>query len=299
MGDSQTDTDGRPLMMRDTKELVWRMDSHGGLRDLQFSRRVEAQRTEVFLSRDPQQFIVRDSPEAEKPWGQALLKSLGNIHGQRILQLGCSLGQFAVYLAQQGAHVTAADACPEALLVARRIAEINSVQICFQQASPDQVAVPPGTMDLVFALPTLHHLSRPDVQAAFRITHAALRRDGRAVFVEGVESSPLFSFLQNLIPVGSPTEKKYRPSILFRKQWRQWIVRQEERDMHLSEFYDGARLFQRMRLHPIGLMSRLDRFAILRRRRLLQLIEEVDAAALTRFPSLCRYARTMLVEYVK
>lgn len=181
MGDNQTDTYCRPLMMRDTKELVWRMNSHGGLRDLQFSRRVEAQRTEVFLSRDPQQFIVRDSPEAEKPWGQALLKSLGNVHGQRILQLGCSLGQFAVYLAQQGAHVTAADACPEALLVARRIAEINSVQICFQQASPDQVAVPPGTMDLVFALPTLHHLSRPDVQAAFRITHAALRRDGRAV----------------------------------------------------------------------------------------------------------------------
>ena len=42
-------------------------------------------------------------------------------------------------------------------------------------------------------------------------------------------------------------------------------------------------------------MSRLDRFAILRRPWLLQLIEEVDAAALTRFPSLCRYARTMLV----
>ncbi len=285
--------------MRDSNEIAWRADIPGGLRDLQFSRRVEAHRVEVLLSQDAQQFLVRESPEAEKPWGQALIQSLGNVRGQRILQLGCSLGQFTVYLAKQGAYVTAADACPEALQVAQRIAEINGVQICFQQASPDQVEIPAGTMDLVFGLPTLHHLSRPDVQMTFRNTHAALRRDGRAVFVEGVESSPLFSFLQNLLPVGRPIEEKYRPSILFRKQWREWIVRQEERDMHLSEFYKGAGLFRRMRIHPLGLISRFDRFAIMRRRWLLDLIEKVDAAALTRFPSLGRYARTVLVEYAK
>ena len=284
---------------RNLKEFALRRNVPGGLRKLQFSRRVKAQRAAALLSLEPQQFLLRGSSEEKKPWGQVLIQLLGNVNGQRILQLGCSLGQFTVYLAQQGARITAVEACPEALRVAERIAEINGVDICFVNAFPDQVEVPPGTMDLVFALPTLHHLARPDVQATFRRTHAALRRDGRAVFVEGVESSPVFNFLQNLMPAGKPTEEKYRPSILFRKQWQQWIVRQEERDMDLSEFYEGARLFRQMRLHPLGLFSRLDRFALLRRRWLLQLIAKGDVSALALAPSLCRYARTVLVEYVK
>ena len=284
---------------QDANELARRAHLPGGLRDLQFSRRVEAQRAEVLLSRNPQQFLVHESPEDGKPWGQVLIQFLGNVRGQRILQVGCSLGQFAVYLAQQGASVTASEACPEALQIAQRIAEINGVHISFQHASPDQVEVPAGTMDLVFGLPTLHHLSRPDVQMTFRKTHAALRIGGRAVFVEGVESSPLFSFLQNLVSVGKPSDEKYRPSILFRERWKQWMDRQEERDMHLSEFYEGAGLFRRMHIHPLGLVSRLDRFAIMRRRCLLRLMDKFDAAALARFPSFSRYARTMLVEYVK
>jgi SAM-dependent methyltransferase len=192
--------------------------------------------------------------------------------------------------------VHALEASTEALTVAGRIAELNGVHCEFAPFEPGDFGVPPDSFDLVLGLSTLHHLSRPDVQTTLFSAYRVLRPGTRALFLEGIENSRIFSFLQNLVPVGRPGTQGYRPSILARRAWQAYLDRLDERDLAINEFRAATPPFKELRVTCFGLLARLDRLVGSKvAKRLWQLDERIFAMV----PKLQRYARTALIELVK
>src|SRR3954454_7562086 len=59
---------------------------------------------------------------------EADLRLLGNLHGKRVLELGCGGGPISVAMAKQGARVLAIDSSAEQIQHARRLAEREEVK---------------------------------------------------------------------------------------------------------------------------------------------------------------------------
>lgn len=78
---------------------------------------------------------------------EQLLAEVSGLTPGRALDVGCGEGADAVWLAQQGWHVTAIDVSANALARARAAAEAAGVRIDFRQT--ELLALEPGTFDLV------------------------------------------------------------------------------------------------------------------------------------------------------
>ncbi|WP_328999767.1 class I SAM-dependent methyltransferase [Kribbella sp. NBC_00709] len=59
------------------------------------------------------------------------LAAVGDVHGRRVLQLACSVGDEALMFAQRGAAVTAVDIAPAHLMTGRAKAEALGVDVAF------------------------------------------------------------------------------------------------------------------------------------------------------------------------
>lgn len=222
---------------------------------------------------------------------------LSPMEGKTILDVGCGLGDFAVFLARQGARVTGIDIGENLVAAARALADVNQVDCDFRQGSITNLPVEPESFDLVLGLDILHHLSPPDVVMALGEVARVLKGDGVAVFHEPVENSECFSFLQNLFPTGKRGEQGYRPSLLQRRTWKEYRSTLDDRDMTFGEFFSAGRpIFSTIRVRPFGLTIRLER---LLSRRHWRAFQAVDRFLFTVLPFLKRYCRSVLVEYRK
>src|SRR5207249_5467388 len=87
--------------------------------------------------------------------GLALARELDGmrLRDLRVLELGCGLGLPSIAAARAGADVLATDACPEALELVARNANVNHVRIetaTVDWSHPDELAAK-GPFDLVLA----------------------------------------------------------------------------------------------------------------------------------------------------
>jgi SAM-dependent methyltransferase len=115
---------------------------------------------------DPNMAATFDAKRFGGPIGQLLLEdqervlieSLGNLSGQRILDLGTGTGRAALALARQGASVTGVDASSEMLSVARRRAEEAGVSIDFAEGDAHALTFPDRSFDSVVCFRLLMHV---------------------------------------------------------------------------------------------------------------------------------------------
>jgi SAM-dependent methyltransferase len=117
------------------------------------------------------------------PWAPAEneLRLLGNVRGQRILDLGCGGGQCAVAFARQGALVTGLDISDNQLALARALAYKHGVEIDFVQGSADDLAgFESGAWDIVFSTYTLPYVT--DIRRCLVECSRVLTLRGRLVF---------------------------------------------------------------------------------------------------------------------
>lgn len=113
---------------------------------------------------NPDDVLVRESFEAcTAPENRYILDLLGDIQGKRILDLGCGLGEGAVYFAMKGARVTACDLSPGMLDLAANVAARHGVAIATHQSSADATGLADGSFDVVYAANILHHSDIPKV----------------------------------------------------------------------------------------------------------------------------------------
>ena len=106
------------------------------------------------------------------------LDVIGDVRGQRVLDLGCGTGRYCVLLARRGAELVGVDPSEEMLERARRkITAAYPFEL--QQGTADKVGCPGGTFDLIVSALTLGHL--PELGSALGEAARLLTEGGRLV----------------------------------------------------------------------------------------------------------------------
>jgi ubiquinone/menaquinone biosynthesis C-methylase UbiE len=249
------------------------------------------------IENNPERYVIRDSPIWHRDMSDKLAELLAPVQGKRILELGCGLGKYSVWLAKQGANVVAMDVGHHLVAAAEALARVNQVDCQFRQGNIVEPPFDSASFDVVIGLGVLHHLSTADVQQAIRECHRVLKANGKAVFYESVENSRLFNFVQNLFPAGDKRSTWYRPSILRRKAWKDYVASLDDRDMTNHELLSaGSKFFRGVRVYPYGFLIRFTR---LLGNNFYDPLLKLDRALFKYLPSLGYYSQAVLIEYQK
>lgn len=201
---------------------------------------------------------------------------LGNISGERVLDLGCGTGWFSVILAQRGAQVEGIEISSVAVDIAKKRSEINGVKdrVKFQCMSFYDLDFPDNHFDKIIGLSALHHAEHKRVLGDSM--HRILKPGGRVVFNEPFGNSTLLEKIRLFIPVSVNEEDK--------THWDDQI-KYIDLDVFKLKFQVGYREFQ--------FVSRLDR--VVRSTRLVRLMGEFDRLLLKIFKPLRPYARDIVI----
>lgn len=244
------------------------------------------------IDEHPEAFLVTANPLARQNDKGDIMRALGSPAGKDILEVGCGRGELAVYLAKQGARVTAVDVGPMLIASAVRLAGVNDVECDFRVADATSLPSPPDRFDAVVGLAILHHLSEQGAARAFREAYRVVRNGGVCLFYEPVEDSRVFNFLQNLIPAGKPGDGDYRPSLLNRKAWAEYVAHLDQRTLTTRELARaGGAPFRSVEIRRYGFATRLVRLIGKQHRSTL---DRVDTVLLRLLPPLRHLCRTAL-----
>jgi 2-polyprenyl-3-methyl-5-hydroxy-6-metoxy-1,4-benzoquinol methylase len=125
-----------------------------------------------------------------------IIKELGSLHGKKILDIGCGLGEASVFFALQGGQVTATDLSPGMLSVTRRLAEINNVYVqTVLSASERLVEISDEPFDIIYAGNILHHA---DIDKSMRQILSLLKEGGTFVSWDPVAYNPLINIYRKI-----------------------------------------------------------------------------------------------------
>ena len=113
---------------------------------------------------------------------QLVLELVGDLHGRRVLDVGCGDGEFALELAKRGAVVTGIDASAAMIDAAKRRATQHNVDITFQVGTAEQLPFSAEYFDVVTAITILCFVD--DAAPVFREIARVLRPGGRLVIGE-------------------------------------------------------------------------------------------------------------------
>lgn len=248
------------------------------------------------IEREPDHYLIDECPKHRAALPD-IFRIIGDHSEKKILDTGCGRGEFSIWLAKNGAKVSAIDVGPSLIAAARAQAAVNDVSCDFGVGDIRDLPYSDEEFDVVLAIATLHHLSEEDVIAAVAECKRVLKPGGLLLAYEPVENSKVFDFLQNLVPAGRPGNKEYRPSILMRKRWAEYLKRRDDRPMTSRELVEvGSPFFNDIEFSHYGLLVRLARVLGDRHESWLHRLDDV---LLQRVPSLRRYCQSVLVKYTK
>ena len=131
--------------------------------------------------------------------GPALLAACGDVHNQRVLDLGCGQGWFSRQLAQRGAHVVGVDFSAAQIANARRHEAAHPLGIVSHQLDAMLVDEhwPLERFDLVTACMALH--DSPDTARILAAARQVLTPVGRMAFsiVHPVAAAPVHEWVRD------------------------------------------------------------------------------------------------------
>lgn len=127
------------------------------------------------------------------------LRSLGDLRGRRLLDLGCGPGETSAWLAMQGAMVDAVDISPGMIDVARGLAERLGIsdRINFHVAPGESLPFEDESFDAVFGHDCLHHM---DLERARDEIRRVIKPRRRAVFAEPLGHNPVINYFRDISP---------------------------------------------------------------------------------------------------
>jgi ubiquinone/menaquinone biosynthesis C-methylase UbiE len=147
-------------------------------------------------SESPEAILVRESFEADTaPENQYILKWLGDVSGQSVLDTGCGCGEASVYFALKGAVVTATDISPQMLALASRVATHHGVSIATALASSEELPFADESFDIVYGANVLHH---SDMPRALAEVVRVLKPGGKACFWDPLAANPIINIYRRM-----------------------------------------------------------------------------------------------------
>ncbi|MBI4767134.1 MAG: class I SAM-dependent methyltransferase [Deltaproteobacteria bacterium] len=107
---------------------------------------------------------------------QVMLDLIGNVSGQKILDLGCGTGRYSALLADKGASIVGIDPSTEMVAQARdKVSSLSSVSI--SHGTIDDMRFEDGSFDVVVSALVASHL--PDLDPFLREVTRVLKSCGR------------------------------------------------------------------------------------------------------------------------
>lgn len=210
------------------------------------------------------------------------LKTLGDLTGRHVLEMGCGEGANVSLLAKLGATVTGIDISPKAIEVAQQRAAANGVaDRCEFICSPmETVGGLEGRFDVIHGDAILHHLI-PELDELMARLVSWTKPGGTLIFAEPVNFAPWLRAIRHKIPVyteATPDERPLEPAEIA-------IVRRHIPSLQLRHFQLTGRLNRFV--VPHGLET-----APLHRKMTAKALAMIDAAAFTVpwFRSMAGYA---------
>ncbi|HVT44392.1 MAG TPA: class I SAM-dependent methyltransferase [Thermoanaerobaculia bacterium] len=94
-------------------------------------------------------------------WHQMVRRRLGSISQLRVAEVGCGRGDFAIFLAREGAEVVALDASREALELGKERARERGVDVQFILGNAEETGLASSAFDLVISCECLEHVDSP------------------------------------------------------------------------------------------------------------------------------------------
>jgi ubiquinone/menaquinone biosynthesis C-methylase UbiE len=129
-----------------------------------------------------------DSPTSSE--NRFILGLFGELKGKRILDLGCGMGDAAVYFATQGASVYAIDISHGMIDITNQLAERYRVNenLVAQQMSAEKLLFEDNFFDYCYGNGVLHHV---DFLVAIDEVKRVLKKGGQAAFIEPLSYNPV------------------------------------------------------------------------------------------------------------
>lgn len=161
---------------------------------------------------NPKEVLVDESfTGSTSPEGAWIVKMLGDIKGKKILELGSGAGEGAVFLAKQGANVTATDISSGMLEVVNKVATLHGVKVSTAVSSADDLSqFEKNSFDVVYAANLLHHV---DVAKCLDNVKDVLKPGGIAAFWDPVAHNPVINVYRRMAEeVRTPDEHPIKRS---------------------------------------------------------------------------------------
>lgn len=164
-----------------------------GPRDAARKHAEEVFHDEWAASVDVTKINVRQMNEAcTAPEMRYIRHALGDLKGRTLLDVGCGLGEAAVYFALLGAEVTATDISPGMCAAARRLAEANGVKLTTHVSAAEDLGLPADVkFDVIYTGNTLHHV---DLTATMPLLLKHLQPGGTFVSWDPVAYNPAINY---------------------------------------------------------------------------------------------------------
>jgi SAM-dependent methyltransferase len=229
-----------------------------------------------------------ESPAAME--NKFILALMGNLRGVKLLDVGCGLGESAVYFAMQGAKVTAADLSGGMIERAISLAKFHGTDISGVVCPAEKLAAADGEFDLVYIANTLHHAT--DKRAVFGEIRRVLKPGGRFFSIDPLAYNPVINVYRRMaMEVRTADERPLTFADL--GMAREFFVDVGHREFWIASLALFLKYYLLDRVHP-----NRDRYwkRIYRRQRLWWWLpmREVDRV-LTRIPLVRRLAWNMVM----
>jgi ubiquinone/menaquinone biosynthesis C-methylase UbiE len=208
-----------------------------------------------------------------------LLRSMGQLSGKSILDVGCGQGLFSIYFPSNGAKVFAVDLSVESVKLAIHYARSVSQNVRAAVATAEDLPFSDASFDIVFAAATLHHV---DIEATAAEIFRVLKPGGKLFAYEPLAYNPFLKLYRFLTPRRrTPTERPLRYQDL--KPFWERFVGVEYGHYHLFGLLPqavgavvGKRLYRRIQW--------LDEY-----------LDVIDRISFKLFPYLRRYAQVLTI----
>ncbi|MGC8576263.1 MAG: class I SAM-dependent methyltransferase [Caldisericum sp.] len=244
----------------------------------------------------PERFLI--DKDNISPQLKDILSEVGDVKGKKILEYGSGRGELSIVLSKLGADVIGIDIGEDLVKLAGLIAEVNDAKCTFIVGNVENLPFDREQFDFVVGRKVLHHLSREGLSKSLVEAHRVLKVNGKAVFIEPVENSKVFDFLQNLFPVGSKALGNYRPSILNRKEWNKYLKVRDDRALSNMELLEAGRIYSMVEFKKYyGLLVRLGRLFPFER--FISMLSKIDVLLTNNYSPLKFLSQAVMVVYIK